>query len=148
MNRHHDQGNCYLHLTGAGLQIQRFSPLSSRLEHGSIQADMVEEEVGVPHVHLKVAWRRLASRQLGLTLTHSNTPPPTRPHLLRVPLPGPTIYKPSQPPSAGLTYKCGRLHQGSIYICWNIMVDDWSYGSKTINSHGLLSINLLPGNLF
>ena len=32
MNRHHDQGKCYKkqHLIGAGLQVQRFSPLSSR----------------------------------------------------------------------------------------------------------------------
>jgi hypothetical protein len=31
-NRHHDQGNSYKeqHLIGAGLQVQRFSPLSSR----------------------------------------------------------------------------------------------------------------------
>ena len=31
------------HLIGAGLQIQRFSPLPSRWEHGSIQAGMVQE---------------------------------------------------------------------------------------------------------
>ena len=37
--RHHDQGNSYKgqHLIGAGLQVQGFSPLSSRWEHGSIQ---------------------------------------------------------------------------------------------------------------
>ena len=29
------------HLIGAGLQVQRFSPVSSRQEHGSIQAGMV-----------------------------------------------------------------------------------------------------------
>jgi len=29
----------------AGSQVQRFSPLSSRQEHGSIQADMVQEEL-------------------------------------------------------------------------------------------------------
>jgi len=32
-------------LSGAGLQVQRFSPLSSRQEHGSIQAGMVQEEL-------------------------------------------------------------------------------------------------------
>jgi hypothetical protein len=33
MNRYHDQGKSYKgqHLTGAGLQVQRFSPVSSRL---------------------------------------------------------------------------------------------------------------------
>jgi hypothetical protein len=32
VNRHHDQGNSYegQHLIGVGLQVQRFSPLSSR----------------------------------------------------------------------------------------------------------------------
>jgi hypothetical protein len=40
VNRYHDQGKTYKgqHLIGAGLQVQRFSPLSSRQEHGSIQA--------------------------------------------------------------------------------------------------------------
>jgi hypothetical protein len=52
------------HLIGAGLQVQRFSPLSSRQGHGSIQAGMVWEELRVLHLHLK-ADRRLASRQLG-----------------------------------------------------------------------------------
>ena len=35
VKRHHNQGNSYKrqqHLTGAGLQVQRFSPLSSRQE--------------------------------------------------------------------------------------------------------------------
>jgi hypothetical protein len=38
VNRYHDQGKSYKghHLTGAGLQVQRFSPVSSRWEHGSI----------------------------------------------------------------------------------------------------------------
>jgi hypothetical protein len=46
MNRHHDKGNSYKekHLIGAGLQVQRFSPLSSRWEHGNIHAGMVQEE--------------------------------------------------------------------------------------------------------
>ena len=35
------------HLIGAGLQVQRFSPLSSRWEHGSIQAGMVQKELRV-----------------------------------------------------------------------------------------------------
>jgi hypothetical protein len=38
VNRHHNQGKTYKeqHLIGAGLQVQRFSPLSSRWEQGSI----------------------------------------------------------------------------------------------------------------
>jgi hypothetical protein len=35
------------HLIGAGLQVQRFSPLSSRWEHGSTQAGMAQEELRV-----------------------------------------------------------------------------------------------------
>jgi hypothetical protein len=49
VNRHHDQGNPYKkqHLIGAVLQVQRFSLLSSRQKHGSIQAGMVQEELRV-----------------------------------------------------------------------------------------------------
>jgi len=47
VNRHHDQCKFYKgqHLIGAGPQVQRFSPLSSRWEHGSIQAGMVQAEL-------------------------------------------------------------------------------------------------------
>jgi hypothetical protein len=64
MNRHHDQSNSYKgqHLVGAGLQRQQFSPVSSRQEHGSIQAGMVQEELRILHSHLKAAGGRLASR--------------------------------------------------------------------------------------
>jgi len=67
MNRYHDHGKSYKgqHLTGADLQVQRFSPLSSRWEHGGIQADMVQEGLRILHLHLKVASRILAPRQLG-----------------------------------------------------------------------------------
>jgi hypothetical protein len=51
------------YLAGVGLQVQRFSPLLSKQEHGSIQAGMVQEELRV--LHLKAASRILASRQLG-----------------------------------------------------------------------------------
>jgi hypothetical protein len=68
MNRHHDQGNSYkeFNLIGAGLQVHRFSSLSSVWEHGSIQADMVQEELRVLHLHLKVTSRILTSKQLEL----------------------------------------------------------------------------------
>jgi hypothetical protein len=71
VNRHHDQGKSYKktknkqtkkqnkktkkHLFGAGLQVQRFSPLSSRLEHGSIQAGMTQAELRVLCLHPKTA---------------------------------------------------------------------------------------------
>jgi hypothetical protein len=119
VSRHHDQGKSYKrqHLIGAGLQVQRFSLVSSRWEHGSIQTGVVQAELRVLHLHLKVASGRLNSRQLGLKAhTHSDTPTPTRPRLLQqghtssdkghahsnkatpliVPLPGLSIYKPSQ----------------------------------------------------
>jgi hypothetical protein len=70
VNRNHDQGNSYKDNIYLGLAyiylVQRFRPLSSRQEHGSIQADMVQEELRILHLHLKAASRILASRQLGL----------------------------------------------------------------------------------
>jgi hypothetical protein len=67
VNRHHDHGKSHKgqHLIGAGLQVQSFSPLSSRWERGSIQAGMMQEELRVVHLHLKAASRILASRQPG-----------------------------------------------------------------------------------
>ena len=68
MNRHHDHGSSYkddIYLIGAGLQIQRFSPLSSRQGLVSIRADVELEELRVPLLVRKVASRILASRQLG-----------------------------------------------------------------------------------
>ena len=83
----------------------RFSPVSSGQEHGNIQAGMVQEELRLLHLHLKAASRVLTSRQLGQgsnsphsqwhTYINMATPTP-RPHLLIVPLPGPSICKPSQ----------------------------------------------------
>jgi hypothetical protein len=66
VNRHHDHGNSYKgqYLIGAGLQVQRFSPLSSKQEHESIQEGIVQEELRVLHLHLKAASRILPSRQL------------------------------------------------------------------------------------
>jgi hypothetical protein len=66
VNRQHDESKFYKeHLIGAGLQVQRFSLISSRREHGSIQAGMVQKELRVLHLHLKAASERLASRPLG-----------------------------------------------------------------------------------
>ena len=67
MNRHHDQDKSYKkqHLIGAGLQVQRFSPLSSRWEHGSIQAGMAQEELRVLCLHPKAASGRCGSGWVG-----------------------------------------------------------------------------------
>ena len=84
------------HFIEAGLQVQKFSPVSSRREHGSIQAGLVQEELRVLHLHLKAACRILASRPLGQGIKahiHSDTSIPTRPHLPTVSLPGTSIYK-------------------------------------------------------
>jgi hypothetical protein len=56
--------------TWADLQVQRFNPLSSRWEHGSIQAGMAQAgmeqaELRILHLHPKAASGRLTSRQLG-----------------------------------------------------------------------------------
>ena len=110
VKRHHDQGNSYegKHFTGAGLQFQRFSPLSSWWEawrcagrHGA--------EMRVLHLDLK-AVRRLTSTgnqkealfctgwclstrrpqsppTQWCTSSNKATPISIRPHLLIVPLP-------------------------------------------------------------
>jgi hypothetical protein len=57
---------------------------------------MALEELRVLRLILKANRRRLASRQLGegsQSPPDSNTLPPTRPHLLIVPLPEPSIFK-------------------------------------------------------
>ena len=61
VKRHHDQGNFYKgqHLIEAVLQVQRFSPLLSRLEHGSVQGDVGLGEMKVLHLDPK------ANRRLG-----------------------------------------------------------------------------------
>ena len=53
------------HLVEAGLQVQRFSPLSPKWEHGSVQAGIVQAEMRVLHLHLKAASGRLTFRQIG-----------------------------------------------------------------------------------
>jgi hypothetical protein len=88
VNRHDDRGKSYQkqHLIGAGLQVQRFSPLSSRWEHGSIQAGIVQEELRVLCLHPMASSGWLTSKQLGwgsYTLTRSDTTIPTRSHLFQ-----------------------------------------------------------------
>jgi hypothetical protein len=75
----------------------RFSSLSSRWEHDSVQADMMQEELRVLRLHLEAARRRLTSRQDKGIKAHiqNDTPTPTRLHFLIVPLPEPSIYKQS-----------------------------------------------------
>ena len=54
VKRHHDQGTSYngQHLIGTGLRVQRSSPLSSRLLHGSVQAvSIMLVEPRVLHLH-------------------------------------------------------------------------------------------------
>ena len=63
-------------------------------KQGSIREGIMLEELRVLHLHLKASGRRLAHCP-----PHNNTPPPTRPHLLIVPLPGPSIFKPPQAPT-------------------------------------------------
>jgi hypothetical protein len=69
VKRPHDQGNSYKgqHLIGAALQVQRFSPFSSRQEHGSTQAVMMRKELRILYVHLKAARRRVSKPTLTVT---------------------------------------------------------------------------------
>ena len=73
---HHDQDNSHKdeYLIGAGLQVQRSSPLASRQKHGSIQADMAQEKLRVLHLDLTGARRKFDSSVLDgalkSTVTH------------------------------------------------------------------------------
>jgi hypothetical protein len=64
MNSHHDQFKSFegQHLIEAGLQVQRFSPLSSSIE--VFKAGMVQAELRALHLHLKAASRILTFRHL------------------------------------------------------------------------------------
>jgi hypothetical protein len=62
----------------------------------SVQGQVGLEKLRVSLLIPKAASRRLTSRQDYVieAHTHSNTPTSSRPHLLIVPLLGPSIYKP------------------------------------------------------
>jgi hypothetical protein len=49
---------------GAGLQVQIFSPLSSRQKNGRVQAGMIQEKLRGLHLVPKANRRSLASMQL------------------------------------------------------------------------------------
>lgn len=64
MKRYHDQGNSYKgkHLSGPGLQCQKFSPLVHGGKHDSTKADKVlEKELRVVHLDLQAAEGELSS---------------------------------------------------------------------------------------
>ena len=97
MKRHHDQPTSYKwHLVGAGLQVLRFSPLSSSQEawqhpgrHGTGGAESFTScSKGKQENWLPGVWKSLNDH------SHSGIPPPIRLHILIVPLPGPSIFKP------------------------------------------------------
>jgi hypothetical protein len=87
MSRHHGQGNsCNEHLIAAGLQLQSFSPLSSRWKLGGVLADVEVKDMRALYFHPKADRRNWlpGSKEEGLkALTHNDTLPPTRPHLLQ-----------------------------------------------------------------
>ena len=90
---------------------------------------MVQEEMRVLYLYLKAA-RRLAPTWLGggsQYPPHSDTLPPTWPHLLREPLPGPSLFKPphlgsqiSWLPERTSEWTPTSIHRGG-----------WSLSSKT-----------------
>jgi hypothetical protein len=66
VNRHHDQGNSFKDISlGLAYRFRGSAHYHHGQKHGSILADMGLEELRVPHLVLKAARRRLASRQLG-----------------------------------------------------------------------------------
>jgi hypothetical protein len=125
----------YIHpiLPGAGLQVQRFSPLSSRREHDSSQADIVQEELRVLHLDLKATRRKLTLRQLGEA---SQSPPQqwhtsfnkASPPKLSPPY-GPSTFKP--PPHSFIYLSC--LVIGGIAVMWGDVKTMRLYHSLTTN---------------
>ena len=120
MKRHHDQGNSYKgkHLIGAGLQFQRFSPLSSWQEAWQRETCrhtwcwkswefcilIQRQPKGDCHSTLGIAWAFIWDLKACL---HSDILSSTRPHLLILPHPmgqafkhmnlwGPYLLKPPQ----------------------------------------------------
>jgi hypothetical protein len=67
-------------------------------KHGSIQTGMALEELKVLHLVLKSKQEKTSShmtrRRVSNPTPKSDTLLPTRPHLLIVPLPGASIFKP------------------------------------------------------
>jgi len=63
MKKYQDHGNSFKvkHFIGAGLQLQRFSLYHHARKHGSMQADMMLEELKVLHPDPKATRRRLFS---------------------------------------------------------------------------------------
>ena len=86
-------------LIGVGLQLERFSLLSSVRKYGSMLVDLVlEKELKGLHLETKAARGRLSSTLGGTsalgdlkahlyTFSNKTTPPPKGPHLLIVPFP-------------------------------------------------------------
>ena len=70
-------------------------------------------------------WHSLSIYNLKAHL-HSDTLPPTRPHLLVVPLPGPSIYKPPHPGERGE----GEGEEGGIYLMISTLELKTSYGVR------------------
>jgi hypothetical protein len=106
IRRHHHQGNSYKgkHFAGAGLQVLRFSLLSWQEawqcagRHGTREADSSTSSKGKQEMTFFQAARKRVSKPTP-TVTHflqKAIPTLTRPNLLRVPLPGPSIFKTSQ----------------------------------------------------
>jgi hypothetical protein len=89
MKRYHHQGNSYKRKWG-WLTVSEVQFIIIMVgKHGSIQADLVlEKELRVLRLDSKAARRKLTFA----VYHHSDTHPPVRPHLLIVPLPGPSIF--------------------------------------------------------
>ena len=92
MERYYEQDNYYKdkHSIGAALQFLSSFHYHHGKKHGSRQAEMVlEKELRVLDFYPKAAIRRLTLLHWGLSMTlgalraclHSDTFPPTRPHL-------------------------------------------------------------------
>ena len=101
VKNHHDHSNSYKekHLIGAGLQFQRFSPLSSWWEAWQRAGRHGAEELRTLHLDPQTARRDCvhSEHRRPQSPLHSDALPPIRPHLLIVPLPMGQTFKCASP---------------------------------------------------
>jgi hypothetical protein len=145
VNRHHNQGKSYKgqHLIGVSLQVQRFSPVSSRWEHGSIQEGMVQEELRVLCLHMK----QLAEYWLPGTKTRILKPTSTmthltaiRPHLLQ------QSHTSQQCHSLGQAYTNHHNMHDVTKTISSLLLLKWN-GLSLVFPHGLFKIEWRKNNL-
>jgi hypothetical protein len=103
--------------------VQKFNPLLSRQEHGSVQAGMVPGKLRILYLHLKATRKTLTS-----TLHRASKPTPTVTHFLQQ---GHTYSNKATPPNTAAPWvkHIQTTTQGNIQ---EADCSGWKQGSTTI----------------